>query len=85
MALWGNSSSDESKPKWTSDGNKNADKQNVFATAQGWVLRHYKNAAKTEHYDEILCAMKGLPTALAEATITSVHFEEASYARAATA
>mgnify|MGYP001161218425 FL=1 len=84
MALWGNSSSDESKPKWTSDGNKNADKQNVFATAQGWVLRHYKNAAKTEHYDEILCAMKGLPTALAEATITSVHFEEASYARAAT-
>ena len=84
MALWGNSSSDESKPKWTSDGNKNADKQNVFATAQGWVLRHYKNAAKTEHYDEIRCAMKGLPTALAEATITSVHFEEASYARAAT-
>ena len=84
MALWGNSSSDESKPKWTSDGNKNADKQNVFATAQGWVLRHYKNAAKTEHYDEILCAMKGLPTELAEATITSVHFEEASYARAAT-
>ena len=81
MALWGNSSSDESKPKWTSDGNKNADKQNVFATAQGWVLRHYKNAGKTEHYDEILCAMKGLPTALAAATITSVHFEEASYAQ----
>ena len=28
----------------------------------------YKNGK--EHYDEILCAMKGLPTALAEATIT---------------
>ena len=85
MALWGNSSSDESKPKWCSDGNKTADKQNVFATAQGWVYRHYKNAAKTEHYDEILCAMKGLPAALSNATITAVHFEEASYAQGDTA
>jgi len=85
MALWGNSSSDESKPKWTSDGNKTADKQNVFATAQGWVYRHYKNAAKTEYWDEILCAMKGLPTALANATITAVHFEESTYEQGDTA
>ena len=84
MALWGNSSSDESKPKWTTDGNKTADKQNVFATAQGWVMRHYTNADKSTHYDEILCALSGLPTALADATITSVHFDKKTYARAAT-
>ena len=84
MALWGNSNTDESKPKWTSDGNKTADKQNVFATAQGWVMRHYTNDDKSTHYDEILCAMGGLPTALAAATITSVHFDTKTLARAAT-
>ena len=84
MALWGNSSSDESKPKWTTDGNKTADKQNVFATEQGWVMRHYTNADKSTHYDEILCALSGLPTALSDATITSVHFDKKTYARAAT-
>ena len=83
MALWGNSSSDESKPKWTTDGNKTADKQNVFATAQGWVMRHYTKDDKSTHYDEILCAMGGLTTALADATITTVHFDKKSYARAA--
>ena len=57
MALWGNSSSDESKPKWTTDGNKTADKQNVFATEQGWVMRHYTNPDTSTHYDEILCAL----------------------------
>ena len=86
MALWGNSSSDESKPKWTTDGNKTADKQNVFATEQGWVLRHYKGSDKNtaRYWDELLVAIGGLAGAgsttegLGAATITGVFFEQES-------
>ena len=46
MALYGVTDADESKPKWAVRGS-GVDPQNIFATADGWVLRHYKNAAKT--------------------------------------
>ena len=81
MALWGINTTDESKPKYLSDGNKPGDKQHCFADNRGWVLRHYKNAAKTEFWDEVLVAVKNLKgaDALAAGNITSVHFQNATY------
>ena len=90
MALWGKTDADESKPKWAVRGT-GVDPQNIFATADGWVLRHYKNAAKTKYWDEILCSIDGLVGAggsgtntLGNADITAVFFEESTYAAAAT-
>jgi len=90
MALWGKTDADESKPKWAVRGT-GVDPQNIFATADGWVLRHYKNATKTKYWDEILCSIDGLVGAggsgtntLGNADITAVFFEETTYAAAAT-
>ena len=91
MALWGITDADEAKPKWSVRGGA-VDPSNIFATAEGWVLRHYKNAAKTEFWDEVLVAVDGLVGAggrgtdtLAEADITAVYFEETGYAGGAAA
>ena len=59
MALYGVTDADESKPKWAVRGS-GVDPQNIFATADGWVLRHYKNAAKTAFWDEIQVSVDGL-------------------------
>ena len=90
MALWGITDADESKPKWAVRGGA-VDQQNIFATSAGWVLRHYKNAAKTEYWDEVLVAVDGLVGAggrgtdtLGNADITAIFFEETGYAAAAT-
>ena len=90
MALWGVTDADEAKPKWAVRGS-GVDPSNIFATADGWVLRHYKNAAKTAYWDEILVAVDGLVDAggrgtatLGEADITAVFFEETGYAGGAT-
>ena len=90
MALWGVTDADEAKPKWAVRGS-GVDPQNIFATSQGWVLRHYKNAAKTTYWDEVLVAVDGLVGAggrgtdtLGEADISAVFFEESTYAAAAT-
>ena len=90
MALYGVTDADESKPKWAVRGSV-VDPQNIFATAEGWVLRHYKNAAKTAYWDEVLVAVDGLVGAggrgtntLGEADITAVFFEETGYAGGAT-
>ncbi|BCU96118.1 MAG: hypothetical protein CM15mV11_1930 [Caudoviricetes sp.] len=70
------------QPKWAVRGTA-VDPQNIFATADGWVLRHYKNATKTKYWDEILCSIDGLVGAggsgtntLGNADITAVFFEE---------
>ena len=90
MALWGVTDADESKPKWAVRGGA-VDPSNIFATADGWVLRHYKNAAKSAYWDEILVSVDGLVGAggrgtdtIAAADITAVFFEETTYAAAAT-
>ena len=90
MALWGVTDADEAKPKWAVRGS-GVDPSNIFATADGWVLRHYKNAAKTAYWDEILVSVDGLVGAggrgtntLGGADITAVFFEETTYAAAAT-
>ena len=90
MALWGITDADESKPKWAVRGGV-VDPSNIFATAQGWVLRHYKNTTKTEYWDEVLCSVDGLVGAgsrgtdtLGGADITGVYFERTGYAGGAT-
>ncbi len=90
MTLWGVTDAVEDKPKWAVEGGA-VDPSNVFATAQGWVLRHYKNTGKTEYWDEVLVAVDGLVGAggrgtdtIGEADITAVFFEESTYAAAAT-
>ena len=43
-----------------SNTNPVADKDNVYFSDRGWVYRHYKNAAKTEFWDEVLVAGQAL-------------------------
>ena len=42
------------------DANPVLDKDNVYFSTRGWAYRHYKNAAKTEFWDEILVAGQAL-------------------------
>ena len=90
MALWGITDADESKPKWAVRGGV-VDPSNIFATESGWTLRHYKNAAKTEYWDEVIVAVDGLvgeggrgTDTLGNADITAVYFEGTGYAGGAT-
>ena len=90
MALWGVTDADEAKPKWAVQGGA-VDPSNIFATAEGWVLRHYKKGDQTEYWDEVLVAVDGLVGAggrgtntLGEADISAVFFEGTTYAAGAT-
>ena len=96
MPLWGKTTSDESKPKWLDNVNKNSKAEDCFATESGWVLRHYKGTDKNtavangDYWDELLVAIGGLAGAgsttegLGAATITGVFFEQESLAQGAT-
>ena len=88
MALWG--AGEATKPTWCTDDSPVADKQAVFATESGWVLRHYKKADQTEFWDEILVSgdfgnTGGLEAVLSEATIDGVYFESDTIEAASTA
>ena len=72
MALWGNSTSDESKPKYLTD----AQKRNTFADSRGWVY------TQPGGMEEVLVSIGGLSTALAAANITSVVFATTSFSEA---
>ena len=92
MPLWGKTTSDESKPKYLDNVNKNGLAEDCFATEEGWVLRHYKGSDKNtaRYWDEILVSIGGLAGAgsttegLGAATITGVFFEQESLAQGAT-
>jgi hypothetical protein len=58
MPLWGNSDSNESKPKWLQAGSKVIDPARVFATNRGWVYRWDKGNGR--YFDELLVAIRGL-------------------------
>jgi len=70
MALWGVSTSDESKPKWLTAEQK----KTVFATDRGWVQLNGKGN------EEVICAIGELAggtsttAALGAATITATDF-----------
>lgn len=77
MPLWGNSDTNESKPKWLTQGSKVNDPSRVFATNKGWVYRWDKGNGR--YWDEVLVAIKGLGSTgsgdkLANPTITEVKF-----------
>lgn len=69
MALWGVSTTDESKPKWLTAEQK----KTVFATDRGWVQLDGKGN------EEVICAIGELAgvsttTGIGAATVTSVEF-----------
>jgi len=75
MALWGVTDSDESRPKYL----KQEDKNNCVAKPEGWVL---KKSVGSRNLEEVLVAVgsaTNLATALGNADITGVYFEAASY------
>ena len=81
MALWGISDSDESKPKYLNQEDKN----NCVAKEEGWVL---KKTVGSRNMEEVLVAVSGglnLATALGNADITGVYFKAASYEQGDTA
>ena len=92
MPLWGKTTSDESKPKYLDNVNKNGLAEDCFATEEGWVLRHYKGSDKNTalFWDEILVSIGGLAggasttEGLGAANITGVFFEQESLAQGAT-
>ena len=74
MALWGVSTTDESKPKWLTAEQK----KTVFATDRGWVQLNGKGN------EEVICAIGELAgvsttTGIGAATITSVDFVTTSF------
>jgi hypothetical protein len=73
MALWGISTSDESKPKWLSTD----DKARTFADSRGWVY------TQPGGMEEVLCAIGGLATSLAAGTISSIEYVTTSFSEAA--
>lgn len=74
MALWGVSTTDESKPKWLTAEQK----KTVFATDRGWVQLNGKGN------EEVICAIGELAgvsttTGIGAATVTSVEFVTTSF------
>jgi hypothetical protein len=84
MPLWGNSTSDESRPKWLRENDEPANNLNTaFADERGWVIKHANG------YEEVVVCIGGLGGAgatdkLGNATIAGVYFNAASYAQNAT-
>lgn len=75
MPLWGITTSDESKPKYLTT----EEKTRTYADATGWKI---DKTVGSRVQTELLVAVSGgnnLATAIAEATITSVYFKDASY------
>lgn len=72
MPLWGANTTNEAKPAFLT----NAQKDNCFATPQGWVLRHDKGGGR--YWDEILVGAGSLDTTFANANITAVFFSTAA-------
>ena len=73
MPLWGNSDTDESKPKWLTT----AQKKEVYANASGWVVEAGSAMTgndNTSAAPEILVAIGNLTTAIGAADITGIEW-----------
>ena len=73
MALWGNSDSDESKPKWLTT----AQKKEVFANTSGWVVEGGSAMTGNDNTNaapEILVAIGNLTTGIGAADVTEVEW-----------
>ena len=62
MAQWGTSTSNESKPNWLTDEQK----ERTYATEAGWTIKQKGGV------EEVLVAVRGLGTRLSAASITEV-------------
>ena len=85
MPLWGNSTSDESRPKWLREGDKPANDLNeCFADERGWVIKH------ADGNEEVIVAIGGLSgyattnTGLGNATIVRAYFGATGYSTSST-
>ena len=73
MPLWGNSDSDESKPKWLTDNQK----KEVYANTEGWVVEAGSTMTgndNTSAAPEILVAIGNLTTNIGAADVTEVEW-----------
>ena len=73
MPLWGNSDTDESKPKWLTDEQK----KDVFANLSGWVVEGGSTMTGNDNTDaapEILACVGGLADSIGAADITNVEW-----------
>ena len=90
MALWGKSTTVESRPKWLGgDGSQGASgaKEDAFANTAGWALRAGTAASGNDNTSaqvELLAAVSGLSTTLGVANILSADFVAGEYARTET-
>jgi len=90
MALWGKSTTVESRPKWLGgDGSQGASgaKEDAFANTAGWALRAGTAAGGNDNTSaqvELLAAVSGLATTLGVANVMSVDFTAGEYARTET-
>ena len=90
MALWGKSTSVESRPKWLGgDGSQGASgaKEDAFANTAGWALRAGTAAGGNDNTGaqvELLACVSGLATTLGVANVLSVDYTAGEYARTET-
>ena len=87
MALWGKSTTTESRPKWLGgDGAQGASgaKEDAFANTAGWALRAGTAAGGNDNTSaqvELLACVSGLATTLGVANVLSVDYTAGEYAR----
>ena len=82
MALWGNTTSDESKPKWLTAEQK----EDIIANEHGWVAvpgGKFTGNGNTSASPEILCFIKGLSGKVGVASDVSFDLNFSSWSRAA--
>jgi len=90
MALWGKSTTAESRPKWLGgDGSQGASgaKEDAFANTAGWALRAGTAAGGNDNTGaqvELLACVSGLATTLGVANVLSVDYTAGEYARGET-
>ena len=90
MALWGKSTTAESRPKWLGgDGSQGASgaKEDAFANTAGWALRAGTAAGGNDNTGaqvELLACVSGLATTLGVANVLSVDYTAGEYARTET-
>lgn len=74
MSQWGTSTSNESKPNWLTDEQK----ERTYATAAGWTIKQEGGV------EEVLVAVRGLGSRLGSASISEVRFGSGTYAAGTT-
>jgi hypothetical protein len=75
--LWGNSTADESKPKWLQEISKYKP-SDVYATERGWVWLQPNGT------EELLVAISGLSLALSTANIDKITFGTGNFVQGGT-